>query len=101
MPSRNLWSILAFLVTVGTATVGCGGRSICDELEGIACDDCYGELTRCEFDGVEATERSCGDCQARFAVLQELCASGSEATLEEVDAGMTCEPVEDAAADGP
>lgn len=105
MPPRSLSSIFALLVAFSTGAVSCGGGggggAICDDLEGIACDDCYDGLTRCEFDGVEVTERSCGGCQARFALLQELCASGSERTIEEVDAGMECETVEDTALDSP
>jgi len=91
------------VVVLSMATVRCDrpAVAVCDGLEGIGCDDCYGELTRCEFDGVEVTEQSCEGCQARLALLQELCASGSEATVAEVDAGMTCEPAKDTPAAGP
>lgn len=95
-------SFLAVFLVVATLVVGChGGGPVCRELEGAVCLQCAGEWTRCAFDGVEVTEQSCEGCEARFALLEELCASGSEATAEEVEAGMVCETVEAPASEVP
>jgi hypothetical protein len=51
-------------------------------------------VVRCSFDGVEVTEESCGDCQARSALYLKLCEEGSTATPDEVEDGMICEVVD-------
>lgn len=90
-PSRWAWLLL------GVSLAGCGDDSICGELQGFACEDCPYELARCEFDGVVVTEPSCDTCNARRTLYEELCDRGSEATPEEVEAGIHCEVVEDTA----
>ncbi len=92
---RPLHLPAAVVLSLASLSCDAGPVPVCDGLEGMGCDDCYDGTTRCAFDGVEVTERSCQGCQARVGVLQEMCASGSELTVAEIDAGMTCAPVED------
>lgn len=80
-------------------TAGCGGAreeepTVCAP-EGVACFECAGYPTRCEYDGVEVTIRSCQDCQARVALYEELCADGVEMSLAEIDPEIVCEVVEE------
>lgn len=93
--SSSRW---ARLLLLAVSLASCGDDSVCGELEGSFCDDCLTGLARCEFDGVVVTEPSCETCQARMALYQKLCELGSEATVEEVEAGMECEVVESSTA---
>jgi len=88
--------LLAVLFAFHAVGAGCNGRKdqVCVELEELACNDCPYELTRCEFDGFEATEPSCEECQASREVLWQLCATGSEVTTDAFLEGLTCEPVD-------
>ena len=70
---------------------GCA-QKVCN-LEGVSCsDDCVGEVT-CTYDGVSATDSYC-ECGAKVALYEALCDAGSDATLDEVDEGMVCEPAD-------
>ena len=56
----------------------------------LSCPSCSdGELT-CSYDGVSATETSCGDCQALASLYQALCDAGNEASQQEIEDGAVC-----------
>jgi hypothetical protein len=90
---KRLVLMAALTLCFGSACKG--PETLCNANEGEICHDCPGEAVTCSFEGVEATERSCEECQARWALYHELCEAGSEATVEEVEAGMLCEAVGD------
>lgn len=66
-------------------------RTACDIVAGgLACDGCLDAEATCRVDGVEVTAEGCGDCQARNALLNELCDAGSTLTFEEITERMEC-----------
>lgn len=87
-----MWRALAFV-----AVMACGGTSSNGETdacslfdEGIGCPECADGDVTCSLDGVEVTRLSCGGCQARAALLEELCNAGSTVTEAEIDADGVC-----------
>jgi len=56
-----------------------------------SCDECYDGQVTCTYGDASATQASCGDCQARGALYQQLCDSGVGDTQEELEAGTVCE----------
>ena len=65
----------------------------CHANDGRDCDECLTGTVTCSFEGVEVTEPSCVDCQARMALFDALCEAGSTATVSEVEDGAVCEEV--------
>lgn len=56
----------------------------------LACAACYdGEVT-CAYGEESVTVGSCGDCQSRLALYDQLCASGIEDSREDIEAGIVC-----------
>lgn len=56
------------------------------------CPECSnGEIT-CSFVGISATAPSCGDCQARGLLYQQLCDEGVVADAETIEADTVCAP---------
>lgn len=80
----------------GAGTPPVDDTPVCD-VEPLACPECADGTVECSFDGVSATELSCGGCQAEAALIQALCDAGSTATYSEVATGQTCVAVEDVA----
>lgn len=64
--------------------------TVCDTSRWPDCDSCYGSLYRCEYEGVEVTEQSCNGCQAEARLYQELCDSGSDALISDIDPETVC-----------
>lgn len=54
------------------------------------CPSCSDGPLTCEFEGVSVTANSCGECQARGTLYQQLCDDGELATADEIEAGTTC-----------
>jgi hypothetical protein len=76
--------------------IACGDLDrtpVCHANDGRGCDDCLTGTVTCSFEGVEVTEPSCEDCQARMALYDALCEAGSTATVSEVDDEAVCEGV--------
>jgi len=88
----RIWRALT--LSILALSVACSDGALCDANEGTFCNQCFGEMVTCGFEGVEVTEQSCEGCQARAALYEELCETGSTATVEEVEAGMVCEEVD-------
>jgi hypothetical protein len=86
------WILLAGLFFASNAATGCAGEAtVCEATERYACDQCYGNVYTCSYDGVSLTTRACEGCQARLDLYRELCAQGRTETRAEVDEGMVCE----------
>jgi hypothetical protein len=72
---------------------GCTGDELtaCEMVEQHqGCAECYDGDVTCTFGAYSATEPSCGGCQARWALLQQLCDAGVDACEEELNAGIEC-----------
>lgn len=67
--------------------------------DNVGCPECYdGEVTCSYGEDHSATEGSCGDCQARSALYQQLCDAGIEDSEADILAGVSCsDPVRDSA----
>ncbi len=63
---------------------GCGDK---DDTASQECDD--GQVT-CEYGSYSETANSCGDCQARSALYEGLCAAGVEDAAASIEAGVSC-----------
>jgi hypothetical protein len=95
---KNFWMLL---VCVGTfAACGdkddSGAAGACDlasDHEG--CPECYSGEVTCTYSGFSATEGSCGDCQARSALYQQLCDAGVSDSAADIEAGTTCDNPEE------
>ena len=65
-----------------------GACELAAEIE--ACPECAdGEVT-CSYGDESATELSCGDCQARSALLDALCDADIEDSRADIEAGLSC-----------
>ena len=58
--------------------------------EELGCAACYdGEVT-CSYGEESVTVGSCGDCQSRIALYDQLCESGIDDSREDIEAGIVC-----------
>lgn len=58
------------------------------------CGACYDGIVTCTYGDASVTEGSCGDCQARAGLYNQLCEAGIEDSEEDILAGLECsEPV--------
>ena len=65
-------------------------------LQNVSCPECYDGDVTCSLDGVTVTEASCNGCQARNALYDALCVSGSTVTAAQMEADEVCgDPVLD------
>ncbi|MBX2804208.1 MAG: hypothetical protein KTR31_41490 [Myxococcales bacterium] len=78
---------------LGSLLAGCEGGACELANDRLGCPECADGVVTCSFEGVSATELSCGGCQARVGLYQALCDQGSTASREEIEAGLVCEPV--------
>ena len=70
-----------------------GDPDACDlAAEHEACPECSSGPMTCSFGDTSVTANSCGDCQARSGLYNELCDEGEVATREEIEADTVCEP---------
>jgi hypothetical protein len=67
----------------------------CHLPNGFGCAECFSGWYTCAYEGVEATAASCEGCQARWAVIDELCAQGNTDSLEAIEAGTVCVEVDE------
>ena len=96
---RKLMPLL--LITVGL--IGCGDKddsgetgapaqsAACEmaaEIE--ACPECADGDVTCSYGEESVTELSCGDCQARSSLLNQLCDADIEDERAEIEAGLSC-----------
>jgi len=58
--------------------------------ENMACPECYSGEVTCTYGEYSATEGSCGDCQARSALYQDLCDAGVPDSADDIEAGTEC-----------
>lgn len=58
------------------------------EIDG--CPECADGDVTCSYGDESATALSCGDCQARVALLDELCAAEIEDSRADIEAGLSC-----------
>lgn len=54
------------------------------------CPECDDGPVTCTYDGVSATENSCGECQARGALYQQLCDADVVDAAADIDADTVC-----------
>ena len=54
------------------------------------CPECLDGTVTCTFGPYSATEPSCGGCQARYALLMQLCEAGVDACEDDLEAGIEC-----------
>lgn len=67
------------------------GSDACDlARENQACPECYSGEVTCSYGDTDATAGSCGDCQARSALYQQLCDDGIADSRADIEAGTTC-----------
>lgn len=55
-----------------------------------ACPECDDGQVTCEYGSYSETANSCGDCQARSALYEGLCAAGVEDAAASIEAGVSC-----------
>ena len=55
-----------------------------------ACPECADGDVTCSYGDESATELSCGDCQARSALLSALCDADIEEDRADIEAGLSC-----------
>lgn len=55
-----------------------------------ACPECYSGEVECTFRDIRVVEGSCGDCQARGSLYQELCDLGLADSASEIETQTTC-----------
>lgn len=91
--ARPILVCLEFAIVLAlTFAVACGWRAtVCDSVRGDMCNQCFGNVYTCTYEGVSVTTRACEGCQARLALYDELCALGRTDSRAEVDASMVCE----------
>lgn len=83
-------------IVVSGWLVGCAGKTDACKLaaDNEGCPECYSGDVTCSFGEFEATEGSCGDCQARSALYAALCDAEIEDDEDTIVDGTTCtEPV--------
>ncbi len=54
------------------------------------CSECADGDVTCSYGDYSATELSCGDCQARSRLYQDLCDAGIEDSEADITAGLEC-----------
>jgi len=70
-----------------------GACALAEEYSG--CDDCIDGDVACSFgDLTVVAEDSCGSCDGLQDLYRTLCAQGSEASRQELEAGTVCEDVD-------
>jgi hypothetical protein len=70
---------------------GSGETAACELAEDNAdCPECYSGEVTCTYEGYSETAGSCGDCQARSALLQTLCDEGVEDDADTIEVGIEC-----------
>ena len=89
------------LITVGL--IGCGDKDdsgetgspalsgaceLAAEIE--ACPECADGDVTCSYGEESVTELSCGDCQARSSLLNQLCDGEIEDSRDDIEAGLSC-----------
>lgn len=55
-----------------------------------ACPECSDGEVECTFRDTSVTAVSCGDCQARSGLYQDLCDAGETATAADIEAETVC-----------
>lgn len=91
--------ILSAACLLGVGCTGSGSKTdsstvaACELAEASAsCPECSDGPTRCDFDRTAVVVSSCGECQARWALYDQLCRDGETATAAEIEAETRCEP---------
>ena len=56
----------------------------------LGCAGCYDGAVTCTYGEESVTTASCGDCQARIALWDQLCEAGIEDSRAEIESGLTC-----------
>lgn len=88
---------------VWLVVVGCGEGAVGDSAAPVlescelaassqTCPSCSDGALTCEFEGSSVTTESCGECQVRAALYQDLCDAGELATADEIVARTACFP---------
>jgi hypothetical protein len=54
------------------------------------CPECDDGIVTCTYEGASATENSCGGCQARGALYQQLCDADVDADAADIEADTVC-----------
>lgn len=77
--------------------MGCVKPTVCTR-QGFGCNECDPSESiayTCEYDGVEATESACDECEAQNSLLIELCSQGYTEDWMTVLEDTTCTIRED------
>lgn len=83
-------------LTLPLLVAACSGGSEEDDAcalaeDHAACPECSSGPATCTFEDTSITQNSCGDCQARSALYQQLCDDGSDASRDTIEADTVCE----------
>lgn len=87
----SAWLTLVIVLALTIVSSCRDETTVCDSEKGDFCDQCFGNVYTCSYDGVSVTARACEGCQAKFALYDELCALGRTESRAEVDESMVCE----------
>ena len=87
----SLLSLLSLVACLDPLEGDGDACDLADEHQG--CDDCTTGPTTCTFGDTSVTENSCGDCQARSALYNQLCDDGETASADEIEADTVCMPI--------
>ncbi len=103
MPMRAFTLMCSGLLTAAVGIAGCAivnngggsddadGATVCDLADEFqSCPECDDGDATCTFEEVSVTRASCGECQARGALFQQLCDDDEAKSADAVEAGTVC-----------